>query len=850
MLSFEVLVERPDPIARIAAVLCASRRGRVLKEKRRIAQGLLKAAVTRRRLHAPMPLRRSCGRRSRPYTQATFALSGRRLVAEQVQTTQFRIGDWLVSPTLDQIEREGETIKLEPRTMRLLLRLSQAPGEVVSGQQLLDDVWAGVVVSSQSVYQAISQLRKLLGDVDEAPTYIATIPRKGYRLVAPVRSASRLSAEPLTAPQDNAAAIAAPAPPVAADRGADRMRKRVWSFAAAAALIAALSYVWIERTSTVDTRKTSVVVLPFVDMTEGQKDVAFTDGLTEEISTSLAQLPTLRVIARTSAYAVRDQKLDAEQIGRKLSATHIIEGTVRRSGDIVRVTAQLVDARRGHRSWSEVYDLPANNLLRLQGDIARAVAQTLDIRFSEQDSRRLNARSPKSAEAYELYLLSRRYFRQRTPEANARSIELNVRALALDPGFALAQVGLAQARFNEYALGSKTLAAAAAEVEPLIDSALEINDELAEAFATRGAVHREFGRLREAELDLRRAVDLDPSNITATANMGRVLQQQGRVHEALHHFIVARDLDPLDFMRFVQLCDVRAQLGAYRDADLDCAQARRLQPLSEWSWLVSMWLARAQGQTAESLILNQAALQAMPSSVELHLQRVDDLLVLGLYEEARMILSRARDIEPRNVATDIAGAMVALISEGAPSAGEQLRRISLSEDASAVDLLAAAQLAARVDDVKLAAEYAGRAAQIDDYARLEATRAVEIGLGYSHDLVLGEIDLRMGDIDAAEARARALLATLADLEAGGCRAWGLHLVRAAAFAMLDKEPEAVAALTAAVDLGWRESWSAEYEPFTRIRSSPALQALAQRVAELNRAERERYLARSSLHLKD
>jgi TolB-like protein/DNA-binding winged helix-turn-helix (wHTH) protein len=402
-------------------------------------------------------------------------------MADRPQTSRVRIGAWLVTPALDQIERAGETVKLEPRTMRLLLRLSESPGEVVSGQQLLDDVWTGVVVSSQSVYQAISQLRKLLGDVEQTPTYIATVPRKGYRLVAPVQkipngdsTPSRHVADSRAAPEPSPAG-AVPLPPglVAPWSGVERRARakprKAWLAAAALVLLAiAASWQWLEGSRRADTRTTSVVVLPFVDMTEGQKDVAFTDGITEELSTSLSQLPALRVIARTSAYAVSTQNLDVRQIGEKLSATHVVEGTVRRSGDVVRVTAQLVDARRGHRSWSEVYDLPAKDLLRLQTDLARAVAQALEIRFSEEDSRRLSARRPKSAEAYEVYLLGRHYYRQRTAEANARAIELNGRAIELDPKFALAYVGLAQAKLNDTIFREVPALELAPEIKPYL----------------------------------------------------------------------------------------------------------------------------------------------------------------------------------------------------------------------------------------------------------------------------------------------------------------------------------------------------------------------------------------------
>lgn len=269
-----------------------------------------------------------------------------------------QIGEWTVTPALDTISRGTETHKLEPRTTRLLMFLANSAGEVVSVDRLLTEVWSGVVVGSASVYQAVSQLRKLLGDTDPDPTYIATVPRKGYRLIAavrPVDAPSSLATAPVAVPLDASPTISAP--PVVAPPET-RGRKRIAIALMGAALIAlciAGALIWKITTAARQAAASanSIVVLPFVDMTADKLDQSFCDGLTEELSNWLAQIPTLRVVARTSAFAFRGQSVDVRKIGKALDTDHVLEGSMRRSGDHMRVTVQLVDARNGYRLWSQ-----------------------------------------------------------------------------------------------------------------------------------------------------------------------------------------------------------------------------------------------------------------------------------------------------------------------------------------------------------------------------------------------------------------------------------------------------------------------------------------------------------------
>ncbi|MGO9988672.1 MAG: winged helix-turn-helix domain-containing protein [Steroidobacteraceae bacterium] len=298
--------------------------------------------------------------RSRPQTavQELGTLNGKPL--EVVQ-----IGNWLVNPALDTLCCGTETHKLEPRMMRLLLHLANAAGAVVSVDGLLSEVWTGVVVGPASVYQAVSQLRKLLGDVDPDPTYIATVPRRGYRLVAPVR---RGAAEAMSLTTD----VVSFAP------AARRWVAMVLGGVMLLAVILTGSLIW--RPSPTEW-SASIAVLPFIDLTAEKAEQPFCDGLTEELSNRLSQIPTLRVVARTSALAFRGKGEDVRRIGKALDTDHILEGSVRRSGNHMRVTVQLIDARNGYHLWSVNYDRAADDAINVQEDISRSVAAHLQADF-------------------------------------------------------------------------------------------------------------------------------------------------------------------------------------------------------------------------------------------------------------------------------------------------------------------------------------------------------------------------------------------------------------------------------------------------------------------------------------
>ncbi len=731
-----------------------------------------------------------------------------------------RVGDWLVDPALDTISRGGVVEKLEPRAMRLLLCLVDSGGGVVSIEQMLSEVWAGVVVGSASVYQAISQLRKILGDTDPEPTYIATVPRKGYRLVAAVQSVDPTAAVPESAP----------APP-----GVSRLAPRLL---AALLIVGLVSVAWllIHRHSPSGESMISIAVLPFADLTAEKQDQPFCDGLTEELSNWLAQIPSLRVVARTSAFSFRGRDADVRDIGRALDTNHVLEGSIRRSGDHIRVIVQLIDATSGYHLWSAAYDRQVSDTIKIQEEISRSVAASLEIRLTPATAQRFAARENRNPQAYQWYLLARHYQQQRTAQSNADAIQLYRKILAADPSFALAHVGLAYALLNDNWLQGRPIAEIAVEAEPHLDAALRLNANLSEIFAVRGALRAEQSRTQAALEDLRHATAMNPSDSMAFRELGRLfLLHTGQPRDALTNYTRAAELDPLDSLPQAQRCVVLQDLGSFAAAAAACARARKLQPRNYWPLAVTSWLEAAQGRVVEALNWNELAIAAAPDVFQLYNERSMWFLTIGLPARAREALEKARSAadDPEGVATALAE--VAYYEGGIAALQAHLAATHLEDSPHSGTLLQLAYHKLLAADATAAKSLAERALAAPDYIAEDLGGPWNIARwGYSDQLTLALIEIRTGDEAAAARGLDSISTTLDDLVRNGEKRFGVDEVRATVLANRGNGDAAMQALTRAAGLGWRRSWWAQHEPdLAALRARNDFRALVSRVDQSN-----------------
>lgn len=337
---------------------------------------------------------------------------------ERPATTVLRIGDWRVDPKSGQISRDGETARVEARTMRLLLCLAEHAGEVVSIEDVLNQVWPEVTVAPDSVYQAVASLRRLLGDDPKQPTYIATVPRLGYRMMATVgpwteqsdlpnepeqsirlADSSRLDSE--TGHSNRVLPTTTYAPRFGLRRVAGFTGSGLRWVAGATLFVVLLAFTVVflihgdvangshsssppsaaasnvPQPQKANQAIESIAVLPFLDLTEGMGHGEFADGMTEELIDKFSKIQGLRVPSPTSSFYFKDKQIPVADIARTLGVAYVLDGSVRKSGSRVRVAARLIRANNGYVIWSETYDRPFHDILMVQDDIAGAVTKAL-----------------------------------------------------------------------------------------------------------------------------------------------------------------------------------------------------------------------------------------------------------------------------------------------------------------------------------------------------------------------------------------------------------------------------------------------------------------------------------------
>jgi TolB-like protein/DNA-binding winged helix-turn-helix (wHTH) protein/Tfp pilus assembly protein PilF len=460
----------------------------------------------------------------------------------------YRVDDLLIDVGRLRVTRGETEIPLSGLSFELLLTLVRHAPRVLPLKELMDRVWPGLVVGPETVSQRIRLLREALGDDPHTPRYIAGVRGRGYRLVAHVTvlpTAQVISSAALASDSVEAAPNAPTVPHPA---------RRLWLTAAIVVLAcgtAVALWQWRVRPAAsakptsvaVSAPPHTVAILPFVNLSGDPANDYFSDGLTEELINRAAQIPELRVTARTSVFAYKGKQHDVRAIGVALGAGAILEGGVRRSGKRVRVSAQLINAQDGYETWSALYDRDIEDIFAIQEDIVSRITQVVGIRLVAESPRRPTA----NPEAYDLYLKGRIAIAQRISDAQVQqAIALFERAIDLDPAFARAQAALAGALMALPAYSEVAPQAALHERAVLLArSALALDPTISDAHSVLSAYYAEITHdLPAAEAACQTAVRYGPNNVDSRSYYGNFLLQMGRVGEATRELSEARRLDP------------------------------------------------------------------------------------------------------------------------------------------------------------------------------------------------------------------------------------------------------------------------------------------------------------------
>jgi len=742
--------------------------------------------------------------------------------------TRFRVGEWIADPTLDLLTRGEESVKLEPRTMSVLVHLMQRRLRVVSPNELEGAVWTGVVVTSQSVYQAIAQLRRVFGDDAREPRYIATVPRKGYRLIAPVEplleeaSPDIAQTRRLVPPNVASAPAGGSAQVPAVNVVAELQRARVgfarftrpWLWLGAGGLVAAIliaAFVILRRPST-PPAPPSLAVLPFVDLSPDRSNAVFCDGLTDELTSGLAELSEMRVLGRNSAFLFRDSHEDVHVIGRRLGVAYVLQGSVRREGDRLRIMATLVDTSTGFQRWAHTFDGTNRQIFSIQEEVAREVVDSLRLRLSPRSSARLAQAPSTNVPAYELYLLGRYQGQQRTPGALTLAIDYHRQAIALDPHFALAYAGLADGLMSQVYYSNRSLNEMAPHVESAANRAIELDPRLAEGYAARAVLRTEQWRLDEAVADLRTAIALKPNYSEALVRLGLAHEYRAHPREALTSYDEALQLDPLHFMLHIRRCLTLQNLGRYGEADAACQRALELNPkLPNAHWTRGL-NALAQGNLPDAIRGYRAALTEAPARTDLLAQLGWLLLDIGLPDQARIALDEAVARYPTDTTWPQLERARLFVATNSPSdLAAYLRTVKAESVAEPVLLYDAALLSLAARDVQRAQNLAmlAEAAQSNGaiFRDVWATR-----WGRNPLLTLALVAQTRGDQAGARRYFDELDQWLTLVEREG-QVWsGVDYLRADMLASQGQPNRAFVELDRAIDRGWCRGWWMKMDP--------------------------------------
>jgi serine/threonine protein kinase/Tfp pilus assembly protein PilF len=341
-------------------------------------------------------------------------------------------------------------------------------------------------------------------------------------------------------------------------------------YATVSAFAAALAEAVPAEGAAADTGRKSIAVLPFTNMSADAENEFFTDGITEEIINSLTKVQALDVASRTSAFAFKGSREDIGEVGRKLKVQTILEGSVRKAGNRLRISTQLIDVATSFHLWSERYDREMEDVFEIQDEIATSIVNALKVVLSAREEAAIRKVPTQSVRAYEYYLRGRQLFHQRKAETLDAAEDMYRRAIALDPDYAIAYAGLADSsafRFFEHAGGDEALA----QAESASKRALKLDPDLAEAHASRGLTLAYQRRYEEAATEFERAMDLDPKLYEASWYYGRALQAEGNLERAVQLYERAAELRVDDYQAVSLASGLYRGLGRHEES-LDAAR--------------------------------------------------------------------------------------------------------------------------------------------------------------------------------------------------------------------------------------------------------------------------------------
>jgi TolB-like protein/DNA-binding winged helix-turn-helix (wHTH) protein/Tfp pilus assembly protein PilF len=498
-----------------------------------------------------------------------------------------RFGTYEVSVHSGEVRKAGLRIRVQQQPMKLLEVLLEHPGEVVTREELRGRVWPNESFGDldQALNIAIGKLRSALGDSAENPRFIETLPKRGYRFIAQVSvldvDTRSKRPESVAGERDTQEKTAEPERDVQDANLVFASKRRHWltrRVIVGLALVLSLSIlsVWLFRSrGPAPARIRSLAVLPLENLSGDSSQNYFADGMTEELITDLAQISALRVISRTSMMVYKGARKPLPQIARELNVDAVVEGTVLRAGDQVRITAQLIDASTDKHLWSQSYEGELRDTLALQNRVASAIADQIRINLTPREQAALKNAKVVNPDAYESYLKGRYFWNKRTPDGLKVALAYFKEAIEEDPKYAQAYSGLADtyALLGDWQYAVMTPQEAFPEAKAAAIRALELDNLLGEAHNSLAFVLDGFDwDLDAAGKEFQHAIELNPGYATAHHWYAWHLSLLGRFDESIAEMKKAQNLDPLSLIINADLAEL---LGLAHSYDESIRQSRK-----------------------------------------------------------------------------------------------------------------------------------------------------------------------------------------------------------------------------------------------------------------------------------
>src|SRR6266851_5219395 len=456
-----------------------------------------------------------------------------------MSSPKLRFRDYDLDPDGFELYRAGHRLRLERKPMELLILLAEKQGQLVKREEIVEKLWGKDFFfdSENGINNAIRKIRSALNDDPEQPRFVETSVGKGYRFITPVQRvlepASSLATEPL----------------IRQGPAAFRWRRaRVLALGLAAFIAAAFAFNLAGIRSRVFARSVppirSIAVLPLQNLSGDTNQEYFADGMTDALITDLAQISSLRVISRTSAMHYKGSHQPLPEIAKELNVDAVVEGAVIRSGNRVRITAQLLEARSDRHLWAKAYDRDIREIVSLQQDVADSIVSEIQPKLRPQGSASVSRKRQVNPEAYDAYLQGMYFWHKFNEAGDRRAVEYFQESIRKDPSYALGYAGLANA-YHELAYYGRPIDTMPKSKEAA-EKALQLDDSVAEAHGALGCVKWIYDwDWPGAEKEFRRAIQLNSGHSISHGMYANYLDSVGRFEEAFRELRVARELDPV-----------------------------------------------------------------------------------------------------------------------------------------------------------------------------------------------------------------------------------------------------------------------------------------------------------------